>query len=52
MVPFMSPRERAGLLQGIRANAPAPAFQAALDTVRPHLSAREWDKLAAALQLA
>jgi hypothetical protein len=52
MVPFMSPRERAGLLQGIRANAPAPAFQAALDTVRPHLSAREWDKLADALQLA
>lgn len=52
MVPFMNPRERAGLLQGMRANAPAPAFQAALDTVRPHLTAREWEKLAADLQLA
>jgi iron-sulfur cluster repair protein YtfE (RIC family) len=52
MVPFMNPAERAGMLQGMRANAPAPAFQAALDTVRPHLTAREWDKLAQALGLA
>lgn len=49
MVPFMNPAERAGMLQGMRANAPAPAFQAALDTVRPHLTAREWDKLESAL---
>ena len=52
MIPFMNPRERAGLLQGMRANAPAPAFQAALDTVRPHLTAREWEKLATELRLA
>jgi hemerythrin-like domain-containing protein len=52
MVPFMNPAERAGMLQDMRANAPAPAFQAALDTVRPHLTAREWDKLAQALGLA
>lgn len=51
MVPFMNPAERAGMLQGMQAHAPAPAFQVALDTVRPHLSAREWDKLARALQL-
>ena len=52
MVPFMNPAERAGMLQGMRAKAPAPAFQAALATVRPHLTQREWDKLAADLQLA
>jgi len=52
MVPFMNPAERAGMLQGMREHAPAPAFQAALDTVRPHLTAREWEKLARALDLA
>ncbi|MEJ6020921.1 hemerythrin domain-containing protein [Ramlibacter sp. PS4R-6] len=51
MVPFMNPAERAGMLAGMREHAPAPAFQAALDTVRPHLTAREWDKLEAALGL-
>jgi iron-sulfur cluster repair protein YtfE (RIC family) len=49
MVPFLSPAERVGLLQDIRWNAPPPVFQAILDTVRPHLTAREWEKLAAAL---
>ena len=49
LVPFMNPAERAGLLSGIRDKAPAPAFQAILDTVRPHLSEREWEKLARAL---
>ena len=52
MVPFMNPAERAGLLGGIRQNAPAPAFQAILDTVRPHLTESEWAKLARALDLA
>ena len=52
MVPFMNPAERAGLLGGIRQNAPAPAFQAILDTVRPHLTDNEWAKLARALDLA
>ena len=52
MVPFMNPAERAGMLGGMREHAPAPAFQAALDTVRPHLTAREWDKLSASLDLA
>jgi hypothetical protein len=51
MVPFMNPAERAGMLGEMRAHAPAPAFQAALDTVRPHLTAREWEKLCAALGL-
>ena len=52
MVPFLNPAERAGVLQGMRANAPAPVFQAVLDTVRPHLTDREWEKLARALDLA
>ena len=52
MVPFMNPAERAAMLGDMRAHAPAPAFAAALETVRPHLSAREWDKLAASLGLA
>jgi hypothetical protein len=51
MVPFMNPAERAGMLRGMRAHAPAPVFQAVIETVRPHLTAREWDKLAAALAI-
>jgi hypothetical protein len=45
MVPFMNPAERAAMLGDMRAKAPAPAFAAALDVVRPHLSEREWSKL-------
>jgi hypothetical protein len=52
MVPFMNPGERVELLQGIRRNAPPPVFTAVIATVRPHLTAREWDKLAGALQIA
>ena len=49
MVPFMNPAERAAMLGDMRAHAPAPAFVAALDVVRPHLSEREWTKLSLAL---
>lgn len=51
MIPFMNPAERAGVLGGMKQQAPAPAFQAVLDTVRPHLTEREWAKLARALGL-
>ena len=51
LVPFMNPQQRAGMLGGIRAKAPAPAFQAILDTVQPHLSQVEWGKLMRALDL-
>jgi hypothetical protein len=51
LVPFMNPMERLGLLGDMRAKAPAPAFQAVLDTVRPHLSNVEWNKLARGLGL-
>ena len=51
MVPTMNPMERLGLLQDIQAKAPAPAFRAILDTVRPHLNDAEWAKLARGLGL-
>jgi hypothetical protein len=51
MIPFMNPAERTAVLSGIRQGAPAPAFQAILDTVRPHLSENEWAKLARSLDL-
>lgn len=49
MVPFMNPGERAAMLGDMRAHAPAPAFAAALEVVRPHLSEREWAKLGQSL---
>ncbi|WP_162581453.1 hemerythrin domain-containing protein [Variovorax sp. PBS-H4] len=51
LVPFMNPAERAGMMADMRAQAPAPAFAAALEVVRPHLGAREWAKLSASLGL-
>lgn len=51
LVPAMSPAERAGMLGEMMAHAPAPAFAAVLDLVRPHLSDAEWDKLIRALGL-
>jgi hypothetical protein len=51
LIPFMNPTERAGMLADVRAKAPAPAFQAILDTVQPHLSQQEWAKLVRALGL-
>lgn len=49
MVPACNPRERAEMLGGMQAQAPQPAFEAVLDTVRPHLDAREWASLARTL---
>ncbi len=51
LVPFMNPAERAAMLGDMKVNAPPPAFQAVLATVRPHLSDNEWVKLARALEL-
>ncbi len=45
MVPSITPFERAALLGGIQAKAPAAAFSQILDRVRPLLTPREWDKL-------
>ncbi len=51
MLPHMTPAERAGLLGGMRTQAPAEAFQALLGMIRPLLGGRDWHKLANALSL-
>ncbi|MRD48814.1 hemerythrin domain-containing protein [Caenimonas koreensis] len=51
LVPFMNPAERAEMLKDMRLHAPAAAFEGALAVVRPHLTPREWEKLANALSL-
>lgn len=51
LVPYMNPGERSAMLGDMREHAPAPAFAAALDLVRPLLSESEWGKLARDLDL-
>lgn len=51
LVPFMSPPERTALLADMRAHAPAQVFDAALASVRPHLTPFEWIKLTRSLGL-
>lgn len=51
LVPHMAHGERCALLADMRAHAPAPAFEAALGVVRPHLSERDWGKLVQSLGL-
>ncbi|MFI5444166.1 hemerythrin domain-containing protein [Polaromonas sp. UC242_47] len=52
LVPFMNPAERHAMMADMQAHAPAPAFAAAMTTVRPHLTDREWAKLTRGLGLA
>lgn len=51
LVPFMNPAERAMLLADLRAKAPPEAFAAVVAATRPHLAAKDWNKLSAALGL-
>lgn len=51
MLPSISHAERVQLLGGIRANAPAPAFEGALALARAQLDAHDWRKLGDALAL-
>jgi hypothetical protein len=51
MLPSLSHPERMRLLDGLRANAPAPVFGGALATARERLAARDWEKLSASLAL-
>jgi hypothetical protein len=51
MLPHMTPAERAKLLGGMRAQAPAEAFNGLLSLIRPLLGGRDWRKLALALGL-
>lgn len=50
MLPAMNPGERAGMLLGMRATAPAPAFEGALQVARRRLDPGEWAKLERALE--
>ena len=52
LVPFQNPQDRFHLLADMRAKAPAPAFQAVMDLVQPHLTTTEWSKLTGALGMA
>ncbi|MEJ8823008.1 hemerythrin domain-containing protein [Variovorax humicola] len=51
MVPWLNPAQRTAMFADMQAHAPAPAFQAALDVVRPHLREHEWAKLMKSLGL-
>ena len=51
MLPHMNPAERAAMLGGMRASAPAPVFEGALGLLRPLLGGRDWRKLTVALGL-
>jgi hypothetical protein len=51
MVPALADAERVQLLEGMRANAPAPVFAGVLAIAREHLDAHEWSKLSASLPL-
>ena len=52
MLPAMSPQERSAMLADMRADAPAPVFDAVLDIARQHLDAPSWAMLARALGVA
>lgn len=52
MIPASSPAERAQILGGMKAAAPAAAFQAVLEAVRPHLDDSAWGQLARAIGVA
>ncbi len=52
MIPASSPAERAQILGGMKAGAPAAAFQAVLEAVRPHLDDSAWGQLARAIGVA
>jgi hypothetical protein len=49
MIPASSAPERAALLAGMQQSAPPQIFEAVLAAVRPHLDAKDWAKLSAAL---
>ncbi|MGA0570319.1 hemerythrin domain-containing protein [Variovorax sp. VNK109] len=51
LVPFMNPAERLEMMADMQRHAPPPAFEAALEIARPHLSDIEWGKLMRGLGL-
>ena len=49
MLPASNASERAAALAGMQRSAPPPVFAAVLELIRPHLDARDWAKLDAAI---
>jgi len=49
MLPALTPAERAAALTGMQHKLPAEAFSRVLSLIRPHLTDRDWTKLAAAI---
>lgn len=52
MAPSIAPDERAALFGALRTKASAEAFERLLETVRPHLAPRDWNKLTRAIAAA
>lgn len=51
MLPYMNRTDRAAMLAGMRAQAPAAVFAGVLELARTHLRAADWDKLVGDLKL-
>jgi hypothetical protein len=51
MLPHLTPAERSAMLGGMKAMAPAEAFDGVIAAIRPLLGGRDWAKLAGALDL-
>lgn len=49
LLPHLNPAERTMLAADIRSKIPAPAFEAMLDAVRPHMADGDWAKLTRSL---
>jgi hypothetical protein len=49
LIPAMCPVERAGMMGGMKSHAPVEVFEAVTATVKPHLTAGEWENLERAL---
>lgn len=52
MLPALGPEERVELLAGVRASAPAAAYDAILRVARDALSAEDWQRLASGTAVA
>ncbi len=51
MLPALTPQQRAAVVGGVKAGAPAGVFDAVLGVARPHLPAHDWAKLSRDLGL-
>ncbi|MCW5663374.1 MAG: hypothetical protein KIT35_06045 [Piscinibacter sp.] len=52
MIPACTPAERAAIVGGMKAGAPAPVFDQIVDAFRPHLDDTAWGQLARAVGIA